>query len=143
MKRQRLVSALLIIGLCSASALGAQSTIFDSPQRGPSSADDSSELTALSAMIAINQSRVNAQDYLYNHPLFGPSRRAQGPLAATPLAAPRDANLLAERRPECPMPVTKSALKSDSMPVQRPLVRNAEPMPVSASLCVNPLRSNP
>jgi len=139
---RRLLSALLAFGLCSTSALTAQSALTY-PQSGSPPVESNSKLNALRAIVMMNQNRVSALSYLYDHPLFvspnaigGQQRGILAPvMSETPLAA--------DRRPECPMPVAKAVVKNDSMAVRTRRSETVEAMPVSPSLCVNPLSAKP
>jgi hypothetical protein len=58
MKKERILSALLIIGFCCATGLRAQSALQGNPR-----------LDSLRAIVAYNQSRINALSNLYNYPV--------------------------------------------------------------------------
>ena len=88
----------------------------------------------------MNQNRVSALSYLYDHPLFVSPNPSRGPQRGILSPVMSDTFVATDRRPECPMPVAKSAVKNDSMPVRKLWGENVEAMPVSPSLCANPMR---
>ncbi len=143
MSSQRLMSALLTIGLCSASALKAQSTVFRDPQSDSPSVETRSKLTPMRALVAINESRINALDYLYNHPVCVSPNPQQHAYMAIPQSVPLQTAPPAAKRFECPMSVSNPAVTNDSMAVRSSSTRSVEAMPVSPSPCTNPLNTNP
>lgn len=143
MNRKRFVPALLTIGLCSSTVLTAQSTVPRYPQNGSPLVEHNPKVNALRAIVAMNQSRITALGYLYNHPLSVSPNPLRGQELGTIPPVTSETAAQVERRPECPMPVARSIVKNDSMPVRRLPAQNVEPMPVSPSLCVNPLSAKP
>jgi hypothetical protein len=82
--------------------------------------------------------QITAQSYLATHPLFL-SPNAVSPLFLKALPLKTLAMLESQvQRPECPMVVSSPAKVNDSMPVTRSAAKS-EPMPVAKSPCVNPL----
>lgn len=139
MNTHRISSALLTIGLCSASVLAAQSTVPRDPPGGSPLGGINPRLTPLRATVAMNQGPVSALAYLYGHPLSTSPNPVRGRHPGTFPPVASETIVQAERRPECPMPVATSIVQNDSMPVQRIPARNVEPMPVAPSRCTNPL----
>jgi hypothetical protein len=105
--------------------------------------ENNPKLNALMAIVASDRNRVSALNYLYDHPLFVSPNAIPGlQLGARPPLT-RETLALANGRPECPMPVARSVVKNDSMPVRRLSTGTTEAMPVSPSRCVNPLNVKP
>jgi hypothetical protein len=138
MKRS-IFRAACAIGLCSTSALVAQSTLPGAPRGGSPEFESNARLNTLRAFAASSQRQMTMLNYLSGRPLSLSTQAVPAP----PLAKDWWKNLAAQAptdlRPDCPMTVTRPIEMNDSMPVSRAPARNSEPMPVAKPLCANSL----
>jgi hypothetical protein len=134
---ERILQAVLTIVLTSSTTLMAQATPRREPQSGSQPGEAISTLSALRAMAATNQGHITALDYLYNHPLSVSSLPLRAPTPGVWQRLAGDQGAAPLQRPACPMPVARSGVASDSMPVSRRSTQNVETMPVALPLCEN------
>jgi len=139
MNGQRILPVLLAAGLCSGAALRAQSTAPFVLRRGLPLIEPG----APRSLVASSRGELTALSYLAAHPLAVTNHPLPAqhvvptPAVIGTMASPSDS------RPECPMPVTRSILTNDSMPVSRVPLLGIESMPVVAAPCANPLSAKP
>jgi hypothetical protein len=139
MNGRRIVPGLLAITLAAAPALMAQSPAPYAPRRGLPPVESDSGRSALRSVLAGIQQDVTALTYLAAHPMSVANHTLplQHLMASSPAAAAVALDALP--RVECPMPVAKSLVPGDSMPVSGVPSAGIESMPAAAQRCVNPL----